>query len=153
MQDSNIRFRGNPLFFRSRRKTPTERLESETSRMWLLCFGRSTDDAFFHFLGPDIAYLTPNELVLVLKPLKVTTVHLPAMINKIQVVAKKSDTAKKNRYTFLVITNFETTSELFRLISNIRQSVCDNSSSIACNNKQQPGSGKEARNRCSTVQA
>ncbi|GKC99751.1 hypothetical protein Tco_1170026, partial [Tanacetum coccineum] len=28
-----------------------------------------------------------------------------------------------------------------------------NSSSIACNNKQQPGSGKEARNRCSTVHA
>ncbi|GJW93945.1 ribonuclease H-like domain-containing protein [Tanacetum coccineum] len=68
------------------------------------------DESCFALAGPDIAYLTPDELVLVLKPLKVTTVHLPAMINKIQVVAKKSDTTKKNRYTFLVITSFKTTS-------------------------------------------
>ncbi|GJU85263.1 hypothetical protein Tco_1292809 [Tanacetum coccineum] len=86
-------------------------------------------------LRPDIAYLTPDELVLVFKPLKVTTVHLPAMINKIQVVAKKSDTTKKNRYTFLVITSFETTSELFCLISNIRQSGkgCENVTTLLRN--------------------
>ncbi|GJX18696.1 nucleotide-binding alpha-beta plait domain-containing protein, partial [Tanacetum coccineum] len=43
--------------------------------------------------------------------------------NNIQVVAKKPDTSKKTSYTFLVITSFETTRELFRLISNIGQSV------------------------------
>ncbi|GJS40720.1 hypothetical protein Tco_0565763 [Tanacetum coccineum] len=33
------------------------------------------------------------------------------------------------------------------------EEIDDNSSSIGCNNKQQPGRGEEARNRCCTVQA
>ncbi|GKA27437.1 hypothetical protein Tco_0713605 [Tanacetum coccineum] len=37
--------------------------------------------------------------------------------------------------------------------SNIKHRTIYNSSSIACNNKQQTGSNKEARNGCSTVQA
>ncbi|GJS52256.1 hypothetical protein Tco_0625618 [Tanacetum coccineum] len=81
----------------------------------------------------------------------VTTVHLPAMINKIQVVAKKSDTAKKNRYTFLVITSFETTSELFRLISNIRQSTTAVQLPVTINNNQVAVKKLETGKGCENV--
>nr|GEW07046.1 hypothetical protein [Tanacetum cinerariifolium] len=53
-----------------------------------------------------------------------------------QVVANKSDTTKKNSYTFLVITIFETTNELFHLISNVRQSTTAVQLPVTINNNQ-----------------